>query len=466
MARRAVFPPTEAELLSRLTWFVKLRWLFLLGLAVVLFFAVKVFQVGVDLAPILVIGSIVIIYNICFYSIHRRMRRAAVKEVTSRDLRIEANLQIGLDLLCLVFLVHYSGGIENPFIFFLVFHMIMGSILLAGRDIWFHAIGAMSILLLLLVLSYFRVIPHYHLAGFGSDQLWANVPYLWAGAVSFLATIMVTVYMTNSIARSLRKREQELFVTKTQLEMKSEELELANRELLKRQNLLVQSEKLASLGKLSAGVAHELNSPLTGILHFSQFVKEACPDQDQVSSDINVVIRETHRCKKIIKGLLDFARQSQPEKNREDVVLVLNKTVSLIENHKDFRNIEIQKHFTVTLPPIMFDIDQIQQVFMNLIVNAQESMPSGGTLCIDAGISADQEYIEILFKDTGTGISEENLEKIFDPFFTTKEKGTGLGLSISMGIIENHGGKLEVTSSKGQGTAIVVKLPLASAEED
>jgi two-component system NtrC family sensor kinase len=248
--------------------------------------------------------------------------------------------------------------------------------------------------------------------------------------------------------------------------MKSEELELANRELLKRQNLLVHSEKLASLGKLSAGVAHELNSPLTGILHFSQFVKEACPDQDQVSSDINVVIRETHRCKKIIKGLLDFARQSQPEKNREDVVLVLNKTVSLIENHKDFRNIEIQKHFTVTLPPIMFDIDQIQQVFMNLIVNAQESMPSGGTLCIDAGISADQEYIEILFKDTGTGISEENLEKIFDPFFTTKEKGTGLGLSISMGIIENHGGKLEVTSSKGQGTAIVVKLPLASAEED
>jgi len=466
MSTRAVFPPTEAELLSRLTWFVKLRWLFLLGLAAVLLCAVKVFKVEIDLVPILIIGSIVIIYNFCFYSIHRRMRHAAEKEVTSRDLRLEANLQIGLDLLCLVFLVHYSGGIENPFIFFLVFHMIMGSILLTGRDIWFQAIGAMGILLLLLVLSYFRVIPHYHLGGFGSDQLWANVPYLWAGVVSFLATILVTVYMTNSIARSLRKREQEVFVTKTQLEKKSEELEHANRELLKRQNLLVQSEKLASLGKLSAGIAHELNSPLTGILHFSQFVKEACPDQDQVTSDINVVIRETQRCKKIIKGLLDFARQSQPEKNREDVVLVLNKTVSLIENHKDFRNIEIQKHFPATLPPIMFDVDQIQQVFMNLIVNAQEAMPSGGTLRIHAGISADKEDIEILFQDTGTGISEEDLEKIFDPFFTTKEKGTGLGLSISMGIIQNHGGKLEVTSYKGHGTAIVVKLPLAQPEED
>ncbi|MEW6439800.1 MAG: ATP-binding protein [bacterium] len=463
MAARAVFPPTQEELLARLNWFVKLRWLFLLALGGVLFFALQVFGVGIDRLPFLLIGGTVVVYNLLFFFLHRSRRRTPERVITFRDLRIEANLQIGLDLLCLVFLVHYSGGIENPFIFFFVFHMILGSILLTGRDIWYQAIGAMAILVLLLVLSYFRVIRHYHLPGFATDQLWTNVPYLWAGAVSFLATIFMTVYMTNSISRSVRRREEELFLTKTQLERKSAELELANRELIKRQNLLVQTEKLASLGKLSAGIAHELNSPLTGILHFSHFVKEACPDQDQVQQDIDVVLRETKRCKKIIKGLLDFARQSQPEKNQQDIVQVLNKTLSLIENHKDFRSVEIRRNVPENLPAIMFDTDQIQQVFMNLIVNAQEAMPSGGTLYIDAGLNGD--YIEIRFKDTGLGISEQNLQRIFDPFFTTKEKGTGLGLSVSMGIIQNHAGKLEVTSAEGQGTTIVVKLPLTSTDD-
>ena len=181
--------------------------------------------------------------------------------------------------------------------------------------------------------------------------------------------------------------------------------------------------------------------------------------------DIEVVIRETERCKKIIKGLLDFARQSQPEEKRDDMLAVLKKTVSLVESHKDFKNVEIVKEFKEGLPLIMFDKDQIQQVFMNLIVNAQEAMPDGGRIIIRAKMSDDNKFIEIEFSDSGTGISEENINKIFDPFFTTKEMGTGLGLSISLGIIENHGGKLEVSSAPGEGATFRIRLPIEKEGE-
>ena len=459
--RMNVFSPTEEELLARLQWLVKLRWLFLFGLGAVLFFATKVFDLEMKLTPLSVIAGAVSIYNLGFYLLHRYIRPKYVKETTYRGLRIEANFQIGLDLLALIFLIHFSGGIENPFIFFFVFHMILGSILLTGRDIWFQAVFAVGLLFLLLGLSYFKVIDHYHVDGFGTKDLWTNFPYIWAGVISFSATILMTVYMTNSIARSLRKRENELFVTKNQLEKKSMELQRANKELIKQQTLLVQSEKLASLGKLSAGVAHELNNPLTGILSFTHFIKAACVDQAQIQHDVDVVIRETERCKKIIRGLLDFARQSQPEKKQDNIVGLLNETITLVENHKDFKNIKIIKDFPDEPPLIMFDKYQIQQVFMNLIVNAQEAMDTGETLYVSTGISPGGNYIEIKFQDTGAGISEDNLGKIFDPFFTTKEDGTGLGLSVSLGIIENHGGKLDIVSTPGRGSTFTVKLPVS-----
>ena len=136
-----------------------------------------------------------------------------------------------------------------------------------------------------------------------------------------------------------------------------------------------------------------------------------------------------------------------------------SKTISLIENHKDFKNIKIIKDFPESLPLIMLDRDQIQQVFMNLLVNAQEAMPRGGSIYITANLTQDKKYIQVLFSDTGIGISEENLNRIFDPFFTTKEKGTGLGLSIVLGIVENHGGELEVKSRIGEGTTFIIKLP-------
>ncbi len=452
------YKPSEGELQARLGWFVQLRWVFLLVLTLLIFFAMKAFHIKVPLIPIIVIAVVVLLYNCGFYLLHRVF--FSQHTPTPQELRIEANLQIGFDLLALVFLVYFSGGIENPFIYFAVFHMIMGSILLTGLDIWYQAIVSILLVCILIVLSWSGIISHYRMEGFAPRELWQSMPFLVAVITSFAATMLITVYMTNSISRSLHRRGKDLFDLTLQLEKKSIQLEEANQELIRQQNLLIQSEKLASLGNLSAGIAHELNSPLTGILNFAHFIKEGCPDQEQVQNDIDIVIRETERCKKIIKGLLDFARQSQPEKKCDDITSVLNKTVNLVVHHKDFRNIELIKHAPGYLPKILFDADQIQQVFMNLIVNAQQAMPDGGRLEISTTYHEEKRVLDIVFEDTGCGIGEGELQKIFDPFYTTKDMGTGLGLSISLGIIENHGGKLIVQSRKDAGAVFVVRLPV------
>jgi len=459
----AKYKPTEDELLLRLEWFVHLRWLFLLVLGILVFCATHYFRLRLHLTPIILIACIVLIYNGVFLFLHRVVW--AARKPSSRNIRIEANLQIGLDLLALAWMIHFSGGIENPFFFFFVFHMIVGSIFLVGRDSWYQAAIAICVPGTLTLLSWNGIIGYHHIPGFASLELWNNLPYLIAGTVSFVATILLTVYLTSSISRSLYKRSQELSLLTEQLERKNEELEEANNELRRQQSLLIQSEKLASLGKLSAGIAHELNTPLTGILSFSHFIKEATPDEKQLQNDIDIVIRETERCKKIIKGLLDFARQSRPEKKINSVVNVLNRTINLIAHHKDFNKIELVRNFPDNLPDVVFDEDQIQQVFMNLIVNAMEALPAGGRLDIRVLHNRAIGAVDIVFADNGPGISKENQEKIFDPFFTTKDMGNGLGLSISLGIIENHGGKLTVQCPEKGGTVFTVRLPIGEEPE-
>lgn len=459
-----IYKPSEDELQARLGWFVQLRWVFLFVLTLLLFFAVRVFNLKLPLAPIILIASVVFIYNCVFYLLHKVF--FAQYKPSAQYLRVEANLQIGLDLLALIFMVYFSGGIENPFLFFSVFHMILGSIFLTGRDIWYQALLSFLLVSALVILSWFGIIPHYRIEGITAKELWHNVPHFIAVMASFTIVILLTVYMTNSISRSLYRRGKDLFDLTRQLEKKSNELEEANEELMRQQSLLIQSEKLASLGNLSAGIAHELNSPLTGILNFSHFIKEGCQDQEQVQKDIDIVIRETERCKKIIKGLLDFARQSQPEKKCGDIVAVLNKTINLVAHHKDFRNISFVTNIPDDLPKILFDADQMQQVFMNLVVNAQQAMIGGGTLKIIAVYYKEQQILDLIFEDSGPGINQDELKKIFDPFYTTKDMGTGLGLSISLGIIENHGGKLIAESREERGAVFVVKLPVQSGNSD
>ena len=218
---------------------------------------------------------------------------------------------------------------------------------------------------------------------------------------------------------------------------------------------LRRSEKLASLGTLAAGVAHEINNPLTGILLYASILNSDKRLDPALLPDLERVISETQRCAGIVKNLLEFSRESLPEKEPTALDAILDDVVTFFHKQPDFSNIIIRKNYGSDLPQISVDPNQIRQVFMNLVINAGHAMPQGGDLEISTYQSADGKYVCAGIKDTGDGIPEENLARIFDPFFTTKSEGTGLGLSISYGIIENNGGKIEVKSRLGEGTHLL-----------
>ncbi len=224
---------------------------------------------------------------------------------------------------------------------------------------------------------------------------------------------------------------------------------------------LVSSEKMASLGKLAAGIAHEINNPLGGILIYSSLMLEDLKEEDPKKGDLARIVQEAGRCKEIVKSLLEFARQTEPKMEPTDINRAINDGLFFLVNQALFYNIEIVKKFDPFLPFVKGNASQLKQVFMNIIVNAAEAMHGSGTLTISTYPAPDRKVVSVEFTDTGEGIPEENLTRIFDPFFTTKDvgKGTGLGLATSYGIIEEHGGKIGVKSRVGEGTTFTIELP-------
>ena len=224
---------------------------------------------------------------------------------------------------------------------------------------------------------------------------------------------------------------------------------------------IMKSERLATLGQLAAGVAHEINNPLGGILMYTHLALEDLDEKDVLRKNLEKAIMEATRCKDIVKGLLDFARQTEPKVEQSDVNEILERTLDLVRNQALFQNVKISCNLP-SLPKILIDAGQIQQVFTNIILNAAEAMEGKGELTVATKTLSDNEYIEVSFTDTGCGISQKDRERIFDPFFTTKEvgRGTGLGLAVSHGIIARHKGTIEVKSEHGKGTSFIIRLPL------
>jgi len=225
---------------------------------------------------------------------------------------------------------------------------------------------------------------------------------------------------------------------------------------------LVSSEKMASLGKLAAGIAHEINNPLGGILIYSSLMMEDLPEEDPRRGDLVRIVQETGRCKEIVKSLLEFARQTEPKMEPTDINRAISDGLFFLVNQALFHNIHIVKKLDSFLPFVRGNASQLKQVFMNIIVNAAEAMHGNGTLTITTFRAPDQKTVFVEFTDTGEGIPAENFTRIFDPFFTTKEvgKGTGLGLATSYGIIEDHGGKISVKSQVGESTTFTIELPI------
>lgn len=279
----------------------------------------------------------------------------------------------------------------------------------------------------------------------------------------------------NSMTRALRKSRVDLEDWGRTLEQKVEE---ATGELKKAQAESARSEKLASVGLLAAGIAHELNNPLTGVLTFSYLVRKNLPDDSPDAEDLDLVIRETKRCAAIIRRLLDFSREKTPEKTFSDLNVLIDETIQLVAQAAQLNDIEIITDLDEKLPAIWLDDNLIRQVIMNMMVNAQHAINSKGFINIRTrllaasdcpeSITEPREMAEITITDSGCGIPENDLQRIFDPFFTTKEvgRGTGLGLSVSHGTIEAHGGTIEVESIVGKGTEFRIYLPIGGSGDN
>ena len=269
----------------------------------------------------------------------------------------------------------------------------------------------------------------------------------------------------NRMTADLKAANEKLIDWARTLEKK---VEGRTRELREAQAHLIQTEKLASLGKLAAGIAHEINNPLGGILIYSHLLLEDLEKTNPHYENLEKIVKETTRCKDIVKGLLEFARPKEPEATSTDVNELLQKSLSLIESQSLFQNIRVVRDYAENLPRIVADSSQLQQVFMNIILNAADAMQGEGRLILKTYVDEKGENLYIDFKDTGPGIKEEDKQKIFDPFYTTKEvgHGTGLGLSISYSIIRKHQGTISVESTYGKGVTFTIKLPVSGEIQD
>lgn len=251
----------------------------------------------------------------------------------------------------------------------------------------------------------------------------------------------------NMMARSVRERDERLKVETRQK--------------------LTQSEKLASIGRLAAGVAHQLNNPLTSVLIRSELLLRDA--RGRQSEDLRVIINEATRCSSIVRGLLDFSRQSIPRRDASNLNQIISDVVTLIRNQAEVNKVEMVVDCSVSLPSIVVDQSQLREVFLNIALNALDAMPKGGTLrFVTRSVKRPEAAVCVLIEDNGVGIPKDDIPRLFDPFFTTKEtgKGTGLGLAVSYGIVQSHNGSIEVESTLGKGSRFTVVLPVSGNEKE
>jgi two-component system NtrC family sensor kinase len=225
--------------------------------------------------------------------------------------------------------------------------------------------------------------------------------------------------------------------------------------------LALQTEKLTALGRMAAGIAHEINNPLAGILLYSSnLVKKA--QRGPIKEGLEIIMQETQRCKIIIQDLLEFARDHESQKARVNINAVIEKSLSILDNEFRLRHIQLVKNLGEEIEETQIDGHQVEQVLVNLLLNAVQAIDRDGVITVRSTMEPSQKFLIVEVEDTGCGIPRESMDKIFEPFFSTKKEGSGLGLAVSFGIIHNHQGRIEVDSEVAKGTRFRISLPIVS----
>jgi len=303
-------------------------------------------------------------------------------------------------------------------------------------------------------------------------RLAAGTMRVAAGDLDYQIPITSATELGN-LAESFNQMSHELKETYGKLQGKieaaDEDLKKAYIELQQKQQQLVQAAKMSSLGELAAGVAHEINNPLGTITLYAQMSADQLPkEMSDCNENMEIIIKHATRAAKIVRDLLEFARRGELEVKAVNLNGIFENVLSITNHQAELQQIRVDKELADTLPSVTGDPGKLQQVLVNIVINALQAMPDGGVLKVKSALSADGKMVEIEVSDTGCGIPEEAQKRIFDPFFTTKTtgKGTGLGLSVSHGIIQQHGGIITMASEAGKGTVFKISIPIAGKVKD
>ncbi len=452
----------ETALVMRLRIFVRLRWLAILGVIIATLVASRVFHIGFPILPVYIICAFMALYNLVLLRQVQGLKSEGDSSVLQRA-RTYSNTHIFLDLVTLTVLLHFTGGIENPFIFFFVFHIILASIALHYRIVYLLATVVILMVILLVGLEYAGVIPHVNLVGFAAPTLYKEAGYILAVFIALVTILYATTYMATAISGELRKRQRQVVeLRESLLRQRTEELEQASREIAK-----LEEEKDRFLRFLGIA-AHDLKAPLTAIQGFL-WVMLGGFSGEITDKQRNMLERSTRRITELlnlISNLLDIPRieTGQIVQEMKDVSLpqvIRNCLLELRDLAKE-KGIKLKTELPQALPKIRGSSPRLQQVITNLLNNAICYTTEG---VVNIRVTEVGGGIQVEVIDTGIGIPSQDLPRIFEDFFrasNVEAKGTGLGLSITKRIVEAHGGRIWVESpcsESNTGSKFTFTLP-------
>ena len=538
----------KAELIERIHWLIRLRWIAILGLFITTYIASSVFNVVSWVMPLYVIGVVSGLANAGFLYYTRVLRTKK-----SASVQKHAGIQTMWDLVSLTCLIYFAGGVENPFIMYFLFHVIIAGILLEKIYSYLQAAFATCLFALMILLEYYSVIPHHHLNMFSAfapgKEIWHSEEYILGIFFALASTIFISVYFVTSIMDRLRKsRDDVLFEIGSTIEnmaegvvfidpsdkvtmcnkaiertwnIKREEIVgksvedslsryigvsgakitekfrkgikisqhqeirtengylyntysavhdnngrywgtvLTSHDITERKKLeqqLLHTERLATIGEMSAKVAHEIKNPLSSISLNTELLHDEINNYNgdktnEAEEMIQSIMKEVDRLTDISEEYLQFARFPRLELKSASINDMLIGLTRFLKEEIFQRNIVLEENYAADLPEVLLDENQIKQVFFNVLKNSFDAMPEGGRLDISTGIN-DNNNVEVCIADSGSGIAEEDIQRIFDPFYSNKADGTGLGLALTKKTIEVHGGEIFCDSTVGVGTTM------------
>jgi len=440
----------QESLIERNLWLIRLRWIAITGVIFTVLFASQIIKLFLPTLPLYAIALILGLYNLIFFILMGRIKKKESPDIFFTANRI-ANLQISFDLTSLAFLIHFSGGIENPFIFYFIFHMIIASILLSRKASFLQATYAVLLFSSLVTLEYFGILPHYSLKGFIMHNQHNNPFYITGVSFVFITTLYIAVYMATSISVRLREREASL----------KEANELLN-------------EKDRIKSEYVLRVSHDIKEHLAAIQSCLEPVAKGITGQLNLKQR-DLIQRANERAERLgffIRALLEITRlrlSKQIEMGYFSLKKTIENAINFVEQGAKDKGIFISCNIEPSIGMIKGAEIYIEETIANLLANSVKYTTGNGKINLKASERGNSVLIEIA--DTGIGIPQDELPKIFEEFYRAsnakgvEKYGTGLGLSIAKQVIERHSGKIWAESQEGKGSAFYIILPKEQKED-